>query len=744
VHRCDVALLYPSAALEAEAAAAGLRGLPCHVGNGAIEDSGVDCSDPEQVAFGLGKYLFDRACDFDFIDFQSLARATAAEAELRVSGEAYRVLILPAMAAVRLSTLKAARDFVRAGGLVIACGCLPTASERTGAADPEFEALRREIFTPKPHPSGGRGLFVAQGYAKVLRLINEFIPRDVVTSAGPLQVLHRRLETQDLYYLFNPALSSLTTEVGFRASGAVEQWNAWTAAVTPLSVSAGSQGASTLPLTLAARAATVIVFQRQAQPHVAVNPPAVAAVQLRRFDGPWDFTVQPTLDNSFGDFRLPATAERLGPEGRRFKWAEESAPGVSWQEGAFDDSLWPETTYSFGPRFEALGPLPPGAPCAGPWRPYAFSLRWGIERDPFLTDWLSGPHGLKNRVPDEFLDFHCDRPGSEWHLRAQVVVATDREVALLMGGRCAYQAWVNEQLVLEQLDSLPSGRHPPWNIPHYECTPRETRVRLRQGVNHLRLRLVQPEGQRTRAFVAFAPPPADPNYLGLRWFAHPRTPRPALLAGPERRAVWLRCLAPPGLRAVDFVARGPARVWADGRELVLQPRETLSDGNRRYRAVVGATHPGPISVAWRIEAAAEYRGGDVLPEPARFDCGRGQLPLGDWCAYGLAFYSGIGEYKQSFELSELPRPGRLVVDLGDVSATAEVRVNGLRAGVLSAPPWRVEVTDLVQVGRNTLAIQVANTLANHYSAGIPSPYAFPHQTRSGLFGPVQLIHEPTR
>jgi hypothetical protein len=75
-----------------------------------------------------------------------------------------------------------------------------------------------------------------------------------------------------------------------------------------------------------------------------------------------------------------------------------------------------------------------------------------------------------------------------------------------------------------------------------------------------------------------------------------------------------------------------------------------------------------------------------------------------------------------------------------VAATAEVLVNGISAGVLSAPPWRVDVTELVQAGDNTLIVRVANTLANHYSVGIPTPYAFPHQTRSGLFGPVRLIH----
>jgi hypothetical protein len=143
----------------------------------------------------------------------------------------------------------------------------------------------------------------------------------------------------------------------------------------------------------------------------------------------------------------------------------------------------------------------------------------------------------------------------------------------------------------------------------------------------------------------------------------------------------------------------------------------------------------------RIEAAPEYRAGDVLPEPVRFECSGGQLPAGDWCAHGLAVYSGIGEYQQSFELANWPLEGRLILDLGDVSASAEVRVNGILAAVLSAPPWQVDVTELVQVGTNTVTIRVANTLANHYSVGIPTPYAFPYQTRSGLLGPVRLMQE---
>ena len=83
---------------------------------------------------------------------------------------------------------------------------------------------------------------------------------------------------------------------------------------------------------------------------------------------------------------------------------------------------------------------------------------------------------------------------------------------------------------------------------------------------------------------------------------------------------------------------------------------------------------------------------------------------------------------------------QIALDLGQLNATAEVRVNGHVAATLIAPPWTCEITPFLKPGKNQLLITIANTLANHYSVGIPTPYAFDSQTRSGLFGPVVLIH----
>ena len=52
----------------------------------------------------------------------------------------------PRWRAVRYSMIEKARDFVRAGGLVIAFGCLPWPATASAAMDPELDSLLEEIF----------------------------------------------------------------------------------------------------------------------------------------------------------------------------------------------------------------------------------------------------------------------------------------------------------------------------------------------------------------------------------------------------------------------------------------------------------------------------------------------------------------------------------------------------------------------------------------------------------------------
>ena len=70
--------------------------------------------------------------DFDYMDYESLGRAEVRDGRLHVAGESFGVVVVPAMRAIRHSSLEKLRDFVRDGGMVINIGPLPEASEKEG------------------------------------------------------------------------------------------------------------------------------------------------------------------------------------------------------------------------------------------------------------------------------------------------------------------------------------------------------------------------------------------------------------------------------------------------------------------------------------------------------------------------------------------------------------------------------------------------------------------------------------
>ena len=94
-------------------------------------------------------------------------------------------------------------------------------------------------------------------------------------------------------------------------------------------------------------------------------------------------------------------------------------------------------------------------------------------------------------------------------------------------------------------------------------------------------------------------------------------------------------------------------------------------------------------------------------------------------------------YRKTVEIQRAHLKGKVMLDLGKVSTTAEVFVNEQPASVRMTCPYRFDVTDLVAEGTNEIQVKVVNTMANHMST-FPTKYVYEGQTLSGLLGPVTL------
>jgi len=604
--------------------------------------------------------------------------------------------------------------------------------------------------------------------------------------------MHRKIGPRDIYLVMDAPKGS---ECVFRSQGHAELWDPWTGENRPLHVLSQTPDGTRVRMPLENYEAQVIVFSPSRAPAavettdldevtdvnvcddtvtvtgLASRPGRKTALVRREgrsvtvsgqapkrptpvvLDGPWDFELKPTLDNRWGDFRLPVTDPMIGPEARIFKYAQEDRAHPGWESPEFDDSHWPRVTYGFGPKFWKLGPLPgdmdpapleaalaelqevdPAVPVhvggkEYTWSPYAFSWRWGVEGDPGHQ----GYHGLKENVTDDFIAlgkpkgglnetlYVQEDAGTRYYLWTSVVAVRDTEAKAVAGGLRPAAVYVNS----ERLTGL------------------DTVVPLNAGAHRLLLRFDEP-GRGHFVFEKIGAPELStptPTPLAMSWYDRPGVLPYDVRCGDAKPIGWYRFTAAPGLRAMRVTCYGVPQGWADGRPVRVEKQQELASGATQYRMALDRPMRGAARVALRIEQQRGFYGGSTLPEPVKLECGPGLMTAGDWSqGSALECYSGGAWYRKTVNLAADQIRGRVLLNLGDVVATAEVWVNGRMSGVCVAPPWTMDVSDLVKAGENRIEILVYNTLANHYLT-IPTRYRGP--LRCGLLGPVTMGTNPT-
>lgn len=82
----------------------------------------------------------------------------------------------------------------------------------------------------------------------------------------------------------------------------------------------------------------------------------------------------------------------------------------------------------------------------------------------------------------------------------------------------------------------------------------------------------------------------------------------------------------------------------------------------------------------------------------------------EWPELGL--FSGIVSYETSFVLNTRESGKQWVLDVGQVRESAEVFINGKKAGCVWTTPFLIDISGFLKKGKNTLVLEVANKSQN--------------------------------
>lgn len=125
----------------------------------------------------------------------------------------------------------------------------------------------------------------------------------------------------------------------------------------------------------------------------------------------------------------------------------------------------------------------------------------------------------------------------------------------------------------------------------------------------------------------------------------------------------------------------------------------------------------------------------------------------DWTTHTdahIRYFSGTATYTNSFNLRRMPSDP-VYIDLGKVMIMAKVKINGVYVGGVWTAPYRLNVTNALRKGKNTIEVEVVNCWHNRLigEKNLPESERFTFQTAtylkkdtplqsSGLLGPVTL------
>lgn len=704
-HRCDAAIYYPVSSC----------------------DYGEHAEECVNATFNAAEKMFCRGIDFDFIDFQSIERAKLIDGKLCTSDEKYRALIFCGVDCIRYGVINQLKKFLDCGGYVFFCGITPYASDRAGLND---DVLKSDILDLLSHPH----CRLAADTDELLRdfdgaVYRSFLPE--YRGENEKVYVHRRVFGNDNLYFVRYAEKDSVCR--FEASGTPYLLDIGHEKIYRLTGTVSESGFVFIKMPYDSNADTVILFTDTDLPVDGdINTSGFAEKKITKSIvlEDWNFELKPTLDNTYGDFYLPAGGT-IGAEARFFDCAESDASlsepaEYKYKNGAYCMS---RCVYRFKGTLTptSVNDIVNGKTDVGDFELLPVHDRYGYiytgdDFDKYIYE--EGYHGLKGKVYDDNFYFDDDAV-----MLTAVYSDTEAEAYPYITGIVPDALYVNSRQVKDF--TLPVKFHAGKNTvvaafvydadkcPDY----RNRSLRKRSGV-----RFVKEKNFTKTDYPLAASSFANPDFL------------PHINPFADCENYCFSFVAPPGFVGFDAPVFGElVKASACGVAMNIESVGKGNFGESMFRASAKTKFDEAVKVTFFVKSDGCHRDFGLIPEPIKLTCEAGKIKTGDFSKIGaLCCYSGKAVYSAKVEVQKEDIDERFLLGLGKVGATAKVSVNGKEAAVLTHSPFSVDVTEFLVNGENSVKITVSNTLSNHYST-VPSRYSnYPEDAESGLIGPVML------
>lgn len=111
----------------------------------------------------------------------------------------------------------------------------------------------------------------------------------------------------------------------------------------------------------------------------------------------------------------------------------------------------------------------------------------------------------------------------------------------------------------------------------------------------------------------------------------------------------------------------------------------------------------------------------------------------------IKYYSGTANYTNRFTLNikDFSQNYKYHIELSGLYDIAEIIVNGKRAGMLWKTPYKLDVSNYLQTGTNTVSIRVANTWINRLIGDEQMPADLTFEEGGSIFTDGRILQFPT-